>query len=718
MEDKNPIQKEISNKNLNNRQKQHIVQQKKAIQNKVSVNEQKQNNDEKRQEKNEIIDSDDELDHPSPLLSDYYEEDKEEIKLDFFQNKLKEKNKKKSSNNLISKKENMKLEIKNKKQVENNDFPSKSLSKKIKKINIKINLCNNSASDNKKKEINEKKILPQKQLNYNKENTLISKKLEENDINKENINDNNRTQIDIEVKNKKIEKISHQKTNKINNIIKIEKSNNIVKQEEEEEIKKFKKINKIPKRKKLNSKKKPLKIIKKSLNIENTSIPINKNKIEAKNLSKIYSIVNNKAKNFNIISKDSVGDSFSTINSNNMQSNIGNLPHNKSQLFSNNSTIINNENNYKSNLGKKKMASNKPSKKSNSYSSIPLNKIYYENSSKLKKSKNSIHLENSISLENLAKTEHKARNPKSRLDLEQKNLFNSKENINKTFEKYTNINKIPLPLNEPKYLNNNKIMNRDIQNINNPKNCFDNMLNNNYSSSNIYNNVKINNIHNNNFFYNKNVNIEQKENVQNNSQYQNKGYKISGNFNNVQTTFVVASKNSSSKIKLIPKKIKTIDYETVKFLNSNQSDIFLKSKICQQEPNNHYLSIENNSIQNKNYSCYSNYGENKNNVQNNPMGKIRMHKSQLNLHIKNNFCNCGDQHFGNNYGMNYNECMRSSINANENQTIITQNRSNYYFINRPLNDQYSTMEYYDYNNNYEKNYAITEPSQSTLELNN
>ena len=693
--------------NLNNKQKKNIIQNKKVIQ-----KEQKQNKNEKKIEKNEIISSDDELDHPSPLLSDYYEEDKEEIKNDFYQNKLKEKKRKENgnkdinSNNYALNKENIKIEDKNKKQNDKHDLHFKSSLKEIKTKILKINLYNNSSSLNSNKKENngnsEKNIL-QKQINLKNEYTSKSKNIEnENSINKENIDYNNKIQISIEAKNINEENISQKKTNKINSILKIEKkSNNIVK---EEEIKKVIKINEIPKRKKINSKKKPQKIVKKSLNVKQLEFPINNNITETSNKTEIFSYANKNIKNIGL--KNSVSDSFKTINTNNIQFNIGNIPKNKTQLFNNNSTSINSEKIHKQDLVKKKIASNKLGKKWNSYSRFPLNKVCCENSSIKNKNINVIPIENNISLENPVRTEHKARSYKTQLDSGQKNLCKAYQSINKIFEKNSNIYKIPMILNEQAY--NNKKINKVAQNTNTQKIKFNN------SYSNIYNNAIINNIHNNNnIFYDRNMNVEQKENIQNNSQIKNSTYKIQGNFNNVQTTFVVLSRNTSSKIKLIPKKIKTIDYDTVKFLNPNQSDIF-----CKPEQNNRYLNTENNAILNRNCNYYSHYeASQNNNIQKTPIRKIRMNKSQLNLHTKNNFCYCGKQNLRNNYRMIYSKYIEYSKNINENQTIGPKYINIYNSSNRPTSEEYNTMEYFDNNYNYDKNYSTTEPNNNyTLKI--
>ena len=293
-----------------------------------------------------------------------------------------------------------------------------------------------------------------------------------------------------------------------------------------------------------------------------------------------------------------------------------------------------------------------------------------------------------------------ARSHKFQLDSEQKNLYKEYQSVKNIFEKNSNIYKMPIILNEQSY--NKKKINKVIQNSNIQK------INYNYSYSNIYNQAIINKIHNNNnIFYDRNINVEQKENIQKNSQIKNSTYKIPGNFNNVQTTFVVLSKNTP-KIKLIPKKIRAIDYDTVKFLNLNQSDIF-----CKQEQNNLYLNTENNEIQKRNCNYYSGYEESQNNnIQKTPIRKIRMNKSQLNLRTKNNLCYCGKQNLRNNYRKIYNRYIECSKNINENQTIGPQNKNNYNSSIRPTNEEYNTMEYYDSNYNYDKNYSITEPNNN------
>ena len=712
MEDKNPLQKEKSKINIKNKRDPNNFQHKKVIQN--NIKEIKNNNNEKRQENNGMVNSDDELEHPNPLLSDYYEEDKEEIKNDFYKNKLKEKNREilnnlnknkiiclnNNKNNILNK-ENIKIAVNNEKIIKN-EISSKIPLKLNKKI--KISSPDNSL-DNKKKENNlnsEKKKLCSKSGNISK--TKIKIKIK-NNINKENINDNNKIKISVDENNTQKIKINipQLKNKKINYITKIVKKNNNIIKEDKEEIKQNITLNKIPQRKKLNKKTKSQ--IKKSLNIiKQPELPINKdiqevNKSSNNNTIQIYLC---DKKNYNIIHKNSASDSYKRIDNKNIKLNLEGIDihQNKSQIFNNNINInINNNENFisKPNLVKKKINSNQLEKKS----IIPLNKLYYDNLSKLSKNKNIISKENSISLENILHTENKVKKPKLQLDFEQYKITNSNENINEPFKKCNNLYKIPTISNDQSYTNNNNIINRNIHNL--PKINLGNMPNNNYSCSNLYNN-KINNIYNNYF---SNINIDKKENLQNNSQLNNSTYKIPGNFNNVQTTFVVISKNTNSKIKIIPKNIKTIDYDNNKFLGPNKSQIFLKSKFYQQKPKIGYLNTEQNYYNNKNDNYYKE-NQNQNNFLNQQIPNMRNHKSQINLYIKNNYGYCNNQ----NYGNNYNNFMGNStnVNINANQTIVSQNRNNFYLINKPFNDNFNTMEQYDNNYyDYERNRSITEP---------
>ena len=99
MEGNNPLYKEIPNpvgneqkKPLINEEKNKINRKKKVIPKKKKVSKQNININIAEEDGPKI--SEDDLEHPAPLLSDYYEEEeKEEIKNDFYQNKLKEKEK-------------------------------------------------------------------------------------------------------------------------------------------------------------------------------------------------------------------------------------------------------------------------------------------------------------------------------------------------------------------------------------------------------------------------------------------------------------------------------------------------------------------------------------------------------------------------------------------------------------------------------------------------
>ena len=102
MKQKIPLEKEISNKNMkfsepekkidkNLEEKDKLIEKPKLIEKKIQ--EPKNNINRKASEvinaaKLEEVDV---LEHPSPLVSDYEEEDKEEIKKDFYKNKEKEK---------------------------------------------------------------------------------------------------------------------------------------------------------------------------------------------------------------------------------------------------------------------------------------------------------------------------------------------------------------------------------------------------------------------------------------------------------------------------------------------------------------------------------------------------------------------------------------------------------------------------------------------------
>ena len=211
--------------------------------------------------------------------------------------------------------------------------------------------------------------------------------------------------------------------------------------------------------------------------------------------------------------------------------------------------------------------------KPRSFGTLPLCKIYYDNlyhlNNNFNNKRNNLSNLDNLSNDKVIKTELNVNNCSATIQ----NQY-SGNIINEYIEKYFNIKKKPMISNYEKSKNNNQIFTR-IQKKTTKNKQFNNLLNNylnnvninnnkirnNYlNSANISNNkIKIYNSEKNSFIK---ENISQKENIQNNSQYNKSYYKIDGQFNNIKTTFISYSKTANSSIKLIPKNIKTLNYET------------------------------------------------------------------------------------------------------------------------------------------------------------
>ena len=667
-------------------QKDEIIENKKIIQKKKE--ELLINNNKKIEIKNIL--SDDDLEHPIPLDSDYYEEDKEEIKNNFYQNKLKEKKKIK---------ENIKKEDINKKNYllkEENKFYHENKIKKKSKIslskninipneNIKYILKNNNVNKIIKNNL-EKKNMKKLKINITDEKLIISAQKDnllenKNKWNKENINNN----IEIDKNNYKKIKIlpvTLQKNNNKKKIVNIPSDhaispNNII-------LKKQKKIQKIKIEPNLNKTSKTNETSEPSKNNQNkeqkgnTRRQINKiksvqhprtiNLKQTLNQCKLPSdkiikeIKHNNLNNnkiYNNTDNNILEDEKIKLIPINNQNDVHKLSQNKSQFFYNN--IIFNINQKERCIPDNNIISSKSIEKSQSFCRTPLNKIIVDNSSRLNK--------------NLSKK-----------------LFMEKIDDNKT-----NINNLTCS-----YINNINNSNINIENsqniIFNSQNTSNNLQKNNYNNNSQLFNLNFCSIpKNNNFSYfinPKNKNI--KNNIQKNSYFINnsievkdnilenkKIYEINGQFNNTQT-YVVISNNSKSKIKLIPKINKTIDYECNNILNPVQSTIQLNSSKINLEKNNISSGLNNEQIihHNVNNCYYSNYIQNIKYIGCEPshQSKIKKYKSLNNFNIRSNYYNDNQ---------NINKNNNIIITSNRNQTINSYNsNNNYSFENK---DKYNMI---------------------------
>ena len=594
-------------------------------------------NKEKLQQQKKPSDDDDYLEHPEPLLSDYYEEEKEKIKQEFYKNKLKQEENKKDND--------IKSDIS---LIKKNKFEENKENQ-----NINNNICLERIESNNKQE------------NFNKKNNSKQNSEPINYIIKVN-NDQRPKKKIIRIKKKnKIQKIKIKSFNEIP----IPKKEISINQEEIENS-----MNKNPSTKGQGNEN------------ENKEIKNSQNKIKI-----INKIQQSMYKCKDLIYQNSMNNTIENEQNPfkiNIEKSSKTLTQNKSQMLNNNNYIKNYQNKKVCNQHKKKIMSNKGIK---SQSIDCIYKIPHYSCSNLNKNNTSL-----IKVDN----PHNEKIMKTNSDLSDNVMSTSKypnhkviNYINKTAEKDKKINKIPIPKNSIKNELNNNSSVSNVKFYNIPKS-------NNYSCSNLCNKIKLNKIHNNNNFYQSN---EQKENIQNNSEFQKKTYDIGGKFNNVQTTYVVKAKNSTSK--LIPKNHKTIDYENNQPLNSDHSTIQLKSSHFYSQDKNYNLNTERNIYQNRN-SEYSSF-KNNNYVQISSTYQPKINKSQNNIHLKNTYNNNSiytsvDK---NNYGINYNSFNKSSNYGNKSQTYNNKN-VNYYTVKKSQSNRIDTFDTYD--NCYYYNYGNAE----------
>lgn len=760
MEEKNPLEGEKPNKDI-----EYSVPEKKIPQNpedskkeisqeniiKKKRKDSNKNNNKKSSELNININNsyEDELEHPNPLLSDYYEEGKDEIKNDFFKNKLKEREKEEKKPKLEKIVENNKKPVKNKviKVKNTNDikYPiekEKSIEYKeildniapppVENIDLGQNFKNyysNSLSENKirekKEEIREierEKIinLPQKKENIKSEQILIKQSLSNeieinHSINKENIdicNAQDKCLTDIKIKSKLNNQInnSHQKINQIIN----------------KKPKNGEHLKNIAQKNYVNLKKQSRKIVRKPIKLN----PFSKSSINdiiheeinqnQKTISKPHNPPEKILKIKNIKENNIINKNYETYKLENKSIDGREINIGKSNpfVYQNSSQIFCSRNNIKKNKAKNRSRDYQvKKKKSQSLSSIPLKKRFYDTASKLNKIENMKLKENNFTKEKMMNSQHN-------FNIENSPMKNMQQSANdfKTFQKNKKFNKIPLPINHQKY-SSSQINKKDLDVYQSNINNFDSNIKSkmNSSCSNINNeNKKISNIHNNNNFYSRYD--EQKENFQDNSQYQKQTYDKGGKYNNIQTTYVVISKNSNSKLKLIPKNVKTIEYENNRYLNTNQSEIYLKSsKGLPAEQiipsSNTEKKVYLKKIDNIN-NYYSPYMEGQNTIpKTNSMIQrlIKIHKSQ---NDKKNYDSFNQSIEMNNYGLSYrtnasNASNKSSLEYsnlnNKAQTINFQKRNDYYLSNKPIGKRAKRFDDFYNFYDYEGNKVSTEP---------
>ena len=658
---KNEKDKIMPQKNLNNKKEK----------------EEKQNL-KKNEKENEIKLSDDDLDHPLPLESDFYEEEKEEIKNNFYQNQLKEKEKLLKSKEIQKNEEDNYLNESNikvvKKLKEFFDSVSKS---QIKKKGAKDNFYSDIKQNNieiKK----EKKKIPQK------ETKTKEKKIQKIVEKKENISNN--------ILDKQLIK----KENKQQNVIikKVEQNNinepkkNVVKEKQIKNFSKNPSIQRINKQIKNNQNNKSKKVLNNQIktipqpNINNHNsttsdrliVKIQKSMDYGKNI--FYDNQNNKTLK---VEKPKLDE----INLQNIEQ-----KERKTQIYNNECFFDNKcKHNELHKIIKMKQLKNKLGIKSQSYSNMNYNKIYYNK------------IDNINNIGEKMNTQANINKKSARIiPIKKINRNNKSMNYSKNSRK---INRIPILLNCQRCINNNKVIKNDlhdnkvqlIESYTNPKKIKE-------YKENIFNRTTgINNIHNNIGFYN-----IRRDSFKNDST-RKKTFEIRGKFNNTLTTYVVISKNMNSKLKLIPKSNNTIDYGTEKLLNPIQSVIFPKSiNFYNQQPIATYINSEQNVKNNQKFQYFSPYTEESKYCKKIPFNNatIKTNKSHNLLQIKKNYNYTNNENIENNYGNNYKNYVGCSIHNNENMINNNNSLMNSYYNNfnskERLMNTVDSCENYDYIN--------------------
>ena len=701
MKSKIPLEKEISNKNKNFSEPEKKID--KNLEEKDKIFEKPRMSEKKSQDQKKIVNRKisevisiskseevDNLEHPSPLLSDEEEEDKEEIKKDFYKNKMKEKQKFKNieiykSNYLDNNKIIYVCVTEKKEKTAKNRANSPKKYQSPNKKSVKVNLMDKINNNDISQSNNLSKV-----HNIEKENNNINKEAgyftSNSNITKKIIKENNNSEIkcinqDINIEennqlNKSVNKMQHLKKNKNGTNL---KQNATIK------------LKTIPVNKKSNSKNKAQKIIKKKLNL-NTPIKksVNKDFLEENNLNKkssnqaLKKIIINKNDNIhkNSISNILEGECpIHKIINNGKTSTKKNNNKNKSQIFSNNQNQK--EKNYEE---IKKYSPSHTVRKSYSFSKILINKKYDDN--------NVHQLNNNMNVVS------------NRNNLSKPNNLGMFQNNNSINFISSSINNNTIPIQLKKQNNENIDINNDFHHIRTKIQHYS-LTKKRCNNTNIIDKRRINNIHNNSLFYDRS--FEQKENIQDNSQYKKQAYENGGKFNNIQTTYVVVSKNNiDSKFKLITKNIKTIDYENNKFLYSVNSD--LKTKTCRFLPpgrNVSFLNDSQNIYQNQSYQNFpSSYNEMPNPKSSTYKGMIKIHKSHNNVIINNNceYCNKHNLNNNNNYINPYQNNGRSLLNENKALTISSIDRNNNYFNKKPKIKENNTVDNFENYFNYERRF--------------
>ena len=751
MREDNQQREEILNNNLKAPEPEHQVEQninknEKIIRTqKIFLKKNKdQNNIGLKSVEAELKFSDDDLEHPIPLVSDYYEEGKEDIRINFIKNKLKEEKNKKSEkieekkeallNNDLLDEDNKKIYLRafNKKEknfeipeisskIQNPPIGNKGLEKNIKPILLDDNPKNKKEKNIKNsniKKINEKdnKFINGGYIKFEKSlKPQINKKQINNNIYNENINITNNSDAKKNSKNQYINPFNNvqQTKNKKINKNKLQKSKNLANNlQQKNQINKNQpkalncsNIVQQPKQenKPINSKNNLQKIISNCMNkdMPQYSNDINQkiyNQIPSNNLiNKVQQSMNyydnkliyNKEVNNEIHNEKEFNNPISIQNINDNKS--LNENYNNIQKYYNNYNLNNMHNNnpkQQYSVGYR-FISNVQDKNSHSYIQSPIKKVYIN-----PQSNNNIYLEEEkdLKVEKNIRAQSNVENYILPSNIQIQNIKQSKSNENTMKNNEKNIiNKImPIQINNQRYTNNPTIKKEIKRNIS-PNNHFYEMSNDvpfpkNYINiENPRNNLNNKNMHlNNNFFNNNNERNQQLG--QGYSNYRNTTYEKGIDFNNIQTTYIVIPKNSNSKLSLIPKpnkKYQTINYESnSNNLSQNSSLIHNSPKYYQQGLSISYLNTDQNLTNIQNYHYFSPYIKNSRFVQ-----KFPLKNGQIIRNYKSqNFINVkNDKDY--NY-QNENRCNNYGMNYRNYMKIASNNNKKRFNNNNSIVESY------------------------------
>ena len=714
------------NQNQNPNENRGIIRPKKVILKKnvrqLKVpNKNSQINNNPLQKKDLGILSDDNLDHPKPLTSDYYDEGKDDVKKILAQKNV-------EKHNIFIKKEeikpkgyldddlddedNKKIYLRVIKRLEKTlGIPvigAKIPGEPINDIEIEENIRPIIFNGNLNKE-NDYEIIKDKEINYKSESPNTNQNSINNQLNNKNINNNrynknndektpqNNYLNNIENNDKKKENETKQKTNKpmINTKNGIQNINNNSKREYNNNMNENKNMN-------LNNSSR-------RENINNT----NENKNMNLNNSSRRENINNTNENKNMnLSNSSRRENINNINENkNMnlnnssrRENINNINENKNMNLSNSSRreIINNINENKNmnlnNINKNQVnqAINKINNqninyKNNNYNyeqgkknlsgsneKMPNNEIHINSYTKMNQNKNASYTKRKISYENSYQNSNKNQNyPKNLIKANNNNnqqyikVYISNKNENQPIQKN------PINAKNQKYTTVSKSL---------PFNQFNNMVIPDMQRG-------------------KEIFIKENESEVNSAKVKTQTYERGGKFNNVQTTYVVYSKRENQPGYVKTNKSIIDNYHNLrnKRLNINSSDLFTKTPVKRNYVDNSLLTInQNNSTCNK----YSNANEqlNKYYEMNSPQTGIQNNSTRINAYktIDNNPMNRSQNTLSFNQHYDYYKEInnRNSFDGRYKNTEYSEinNRNNY--NNKYRNNEYNLMKRNQAINNY------------------